>query len=134
MNECIFCKIIKGEIPSHKVYEDADLIAFLDISPINEGHTLVIPKKHFRNAIETPDEVIMKVINIGKKVAKALMKNGASGINFSFNNEEASGQTVFHTHLHVMPREPGDGHKTWATKKYKDGEAAEIAKKITAAL
>lgn len=134
MNDCIFCKIIKGEIPCTKVYEDEKILAFLDIQPINLGHTLVIPKTHYRNALETPDETLTEIIQIGKKVGKALMKNGTEGIGFSFNNEEASGQSVFHTHLHVMPRMRNDGYKMWDKKEYKSGEPEKIAKKIISAL
>jgi len=130
MNDCIFCKIVKGEIPSTKVYEGEHVLAFLDISPVNIGHTLVIPKEHFRNALETPDEVMLDVIKGGKKIGKALQANGAEGITISLNNEEASGQSVFHTHLHVIPRFKDDGHGLWDTKKYKDGEREEIAQKI----
>lgn len=134
MENCIFCKIVKKEIPSTKIYEDEKILAFLDIQPVNFGHTLVIPKTHFRNALETPEETLTEVIRVGKKIGKALMKNGAEGIGFSFNNEEASGQSVFHTHLHVMPRMINDGHKMWDKKEYKSGELEETAQKITQAL
>ena len=131
---CIFCKIVKKELPCVKIYEDSNTLAFLDISPVNFGHTLVIPKKHFRNALDTPDKVISKLFKIGKKIAKALRKNGAHGINISMNNEEASGQSVFHTHMHIIPRFLNDGHKGWNNKKYKKGEADKIAQKIIQAL
>ncbi len=135
MEDCIFCKIIKGEIPCTKVYEDDKVLAFLDISPVNIGHSLVIPKTHFRNALETPDDLLMELVKIGKKIGKALQADGAEGVNFSFNNEEASGQTVFHTHLHVIPRFLSDGHGIWVGKRgYEEGEREEVAKKITVAL
>jgi histidine triad (HIT) family protein len=134
MEDCLFCKIIKNEIPSTKVYEDEKVLAFLDISPVNIGHTLVIPKEHYRNALETPDELILELFKVGKKVAKSLQKNGAHGINITLNNEKASGQTVFHTHLHVIPRFENDGHDSWTHKNYKKDEMPEIAKKITAEL
>jgi histidine triad (HIT) family protein len=134
MDNCIFCKIVKKELPCVKIYEDSNVLAFLDISPVNLGHTLVIPKKHFRNALDTPNKVILKLFKISKKIAKALRKSGAHGINISLNNEEASGQSVFHTHMHVIPRFLNDGHKTWKNKKYKKGEADETAKKIISKL
>lgn len=135
MDNCIFCKIVKKEIPADVVFEDENTLAFLDISPVNIGHSLVIPKKHFRNALETPDEVIMDLLKIGKKIGKALRANGAEGINITLNNESASGQVVFHTHLHVIPRFKDDGHKPWQGKnQYQKGEREEVAKKIAASI
>ena len=134
MEDCIFCKIVKKEIPCTQIFENEKVLAFLDIQPTNLGHTLVIPKKHFRNALETPDEIISEIMKTGKKIGKALQKNGAHGINLSLNNEEASGQTIFHTHLHVIPRFSDDGHKIWNTKKYKDGELNKIAEEIISVL
>ncbi len=132
--DCIFCKIIKGEIPSTKVYEDDKVLAFLDIAPVNIGHTLVIPREHYRNMLETPDEIMLDVIKVGKRIGNALRKNGVPGITASLNNEADGGQTVFHTHLHIMPRSKDDGHKLWDTKQYQEGEKEEMAKKISAAL
>jgi len=134
MEDCIFCKIIKGDIPSTKVYEDEDVLAFLDIAPVNVGHTLIVPKEHFRNALMTPDDKIMDIFKVGKKIAEALRANGAEGINITLNNERASGQTVFHTHLHIIPRFENDGHNPWNQKSYKDNEAGEVARKIIAKL
>lgn len=135
MEDCIFCKIVKGEIPSNKVYEDSKYLAFLDISPVNPGHSLVIPKAHFRNSLETPDKILLEILKIGKKIGKALQVNGAEGINLSFNNESASGQIIFHTHLHVIPRFKDDGHMPWQGKtQYKEGEREEVAKRIISAI
>ena len=105
MADCIFCKIIAGEIPSSKVYEDDRVVAFLDISQVTSGHTLVVPKQHFRNLLEmdadSTSQLFARVPDIARKVMKA---TGAKGMNILNNNEEIAGQTVFHTHVHLAPR------------------------------
>lgn len=105
MADCIFCKIITGEIPSSKVYEDDQVVAFLDISQVTPGHTLVVPKQHFRNLLEmdadSTSQLFARVPDIARKVMKA---TGAKGMNILNNNEEIAGQTVFHTHVHLAPR------------------------------
>ena len=111
MADCIFCKIIAGEIPSSKVYEDDQVVAFLDISQVTPGHTLVVPKQHFRNLLEmdadSTSQLFARVPDIARKVMKA---TGAKGMNVLNNNEEIAGQTVFHTHVHLAPRyEETDG-------------------------
>ena len=111
MADCIFCKIIAGEIPSSKVYEDDQVVAFLDISQVTSGHTLVVPKQHFRNLLEmdadSASQLFARVPDIARKVMKA---TGAKGMNILNNNEEIAGQTVFHTHVHLAPRyEETDG-------------------------
>ena len=111
MADCIFCKIIAGEIPSSKVYEDDQVVAFLDISQVTPGHTLVVPKQHFRNLLEmdadSSSQLFARVPDIARKVMKA---TGAKGMNILNNNEEIAGQTVFHTHVHLAPRyEETDG-------------------------
>ncbi len=133
MNEkdCIFCKIITGEIPSEKIYEDDWSLAFLDINPVNTGHALVIPKDHFENIYTTPDETLARLSLVTKKVAVAI-KNAvdAEGITISMNNEPAGGQVIFHTHFHVVPRFEKDGLKLWPQRKYNDGEISATAEKI----
>ena len=105
MTDCIFCKIIAGEIPSSKVYEDDQVVAFLDISQVTPGHTLVVPKQHFRNLLEmdadSTSQLFARIPDIARKVMKA---TGAKGMNILNNNEEIAGQTVFHTHVHLAPR------------------------------
>ena len=105
MADCIFCKIIAGEIPSSKLYEDDQVIAFLDISQVTPGHTLVVPKQHFRNLLEmdadSASQLFARVPDIARKVMKT---TGAKGMNILNNNEEIAGQTVFHTHVHLAPR------------------------------
>lgn len=132
----IFKRIIDGEIPAQIVYEDAIVVAFLDIAPNNLGHTLVVPKEPFRNILTTPDDVSAHLVLVAKKIGVSLMKGlGAKGINIIMNNEEAAGQIVFHTHLHVIPRYKNDGHKHWKQSPYKSAEEAEaVAKKIREAL
>ena len=134
MNETtIFEKIIAGEIPCNKVYEDEKTLAFLDISPKTPGHTLVIPKVHTENIYEMTDEDASAVILTVKKVAVAIKKSlSAAGIKIVMNNEPAGGQVVFHPHFHIIPvSEEGypKGHHT-----YSEGEADEIVEKIQAEL
>jgi len=129
--DCIFCKIIAGEIPSFKVYEDNNVLAFLDINPVNPGHTLVVPKKHFANIEEADEETLCRLIKILKKVGLSLKKNlAAPGYNVQVNNDPASGQIVPHLHFHVTPRILGDGLALWPQKKYKENEAEEVLNKI----
>ena len=133
MSDCLFCKIVRGKIPSYKVYEDDKVLAFLDINPINIGHTLVIPKEHFESTLETPDELIKHIAVVTKKIAIAVLAaTGAKGCNIGINNGEVSGQDIFHTHWHIMPRFPNDGHELWQGKDtmYKEGEAEKLAEEI----
>ena len=105
MSDCIFCKIIAGEIPAAKVYEDEQALAFLDISQVTPGHTLVVPKEHHRNLLEmdaaSASQLFAKIPVIAQKVMKATQ---ADGMNIIANCEEVAGQTVFHTHVHLVPR------------------------------
>lgn len=106
MHEDIFDKIIAGEIPSYKVYEDQDVLAFLDISQATKGHTLVVPKKHVENIFEYDDETVKHVFSKLPLIAKAIMKSDDSitGINILSNNGKAAGQSVMHSHWHLIPR------------------------------
>lgn len=109
MDNCIFCKIISGEIPSSKVYEDDKVLAFLDISQATKGHTLVIPKEHVRNILEMSAETAETVFSRVPKIARAVQKaTRAIGMNILNNNEEVAGQTVFHAHIHLVPRYGAD--------------------------
>lgn len=132
MNDCVFCKIVSGEISSDKIYENDKIMAFLDISPVNKGHTLVVPKEHYENSLATPEEILKELIVVVKKVALAVKEaTGAEGINLGINNGQAAGQIIFHTHWHVIPRFFNDGYKMWGSKEYASKkEQAEIAKKI----
>ena len=136
MTDCIFCKIIAGEIPSSKVYEDDQVVAFLDISQVTPGHTLVVPKQHFRNLLEmdadSTSQLFARVPDIARKVMKA---TGAKGMNILNNNEEIAGQTVFHTHVHLAPRyDETDGLQISFEAHEPDFPAlAQLAEKITQA-
>lgn len=102
---CIFCKIIAGEIPSTAVYEDDDFRAILDVNPAARGHVIILPKKHAANIFELEDEEAAKIFPVAKKIATALKKTyQCDGVNVLQNNGEAAGQTVFHLHVHVIPR------------------------------
>jgi histidine triad (HIT) family protein len=135
MNNCIFCKIIKGEIPAYKVYEDADTLAFLDINPVHEGHTLVIPKDHFENIYGLPPEVCARLSLVAQKIAIALKNSiDAQGINIIMNNEQDAGQVVFHAHLLFIQIKKNDGLTTWPQKPYEEGVAEVMEEKIKKAL
>lgn len=104
-NNCIFCAIAAGEIPSFKIYEDEFVLAYLDINPFSKGHTLVIPKEHTAGMLDTPDETLSAVISRVKKVANRLKSAlPCDGFNILQNNGEAAGQTVMHLHFHIVPR------------------------------
>ena len=106
---CIFCKILAGEIPSTAVYEDDDFKAILDVSPAARGHVIILPKNHAANIYELPDEDASKIMVVAKKIATAIEKAyHCDGVNILQNNGEAAGQTVFHLHVHVIPRFKGD--------------------------
>lgn len=102
---CIFCKIAAGEIPSATIYEDDDFRVILDITPASKGHALIIPKEHYANLYELPDELAAKVMGVAKKViTKMTDLLGCDGYNVLQNNGETAGQTVFHYHMHLIPR------------------------------
>ncbi len=128
MADCIFCKIIKGEIPSAKLFDDKKVMAFLDIGPLNKGHALVVTKEHYETLLDTPDDALSALLLGAKKVARALSSAvGADGFNLIMNNKKVAGQVVPHAHLHVIPRFNGDGISfQWKAKKYKDKEMEEL--------
>ncbi|MEI8060794.1 MAG: HIT family protein [Candidatus Berkelbacteria bacterium] len=131
MNDCIFCKIAAGEIPANKVYESDELLAFLDVMPVRPGHTLVIPKKHFANILETPAELSSKMLELAKKIGKHIIEEfGADGVNITNNTHAAAGQSVLHVHFHVIPRYENDGLQPWPHKEYSPGQAETIASKL----
>ena len=106
---CIFCKIANGEIPSTTLYEDEDFRVILDLGPATRGHSLLLPKNHFANLFELDDETAQKAILVAKKMAgKMKAALGADGFNLVQNNGEAAGQTVFHFHMHLIPRYEND--------------------------
>ena len=137
MTDCIFCKIIAGDIPAAKVYEDEAVLAFLDISQVTPGHTLVVPKQHFRNLLEmdgnSSSQLFERVPQIARKVMKA---TGAAGMNIINNNEEIAGQTVFHTHIHLAPRydENDDLKLTFVAHEPDFSELSRLASEISQAI
>jgi histidine triad (HIT) family protein len=135
MKECIFCKIVAGELPSYKVYEDEKTLAFLDINPVQNGHTLVIPKEHAVNIFDISAEVWAAVQETVRHVAGVLDKSmSADGINLIMNNRDHAGQVVEHAHVHLIPRYRGDGLHLWPHHPIKKEEAERIAEKIRTAL
>jgi len=134
-DNCIFCKIIAGEIPSAKIYEDDHVFAFLDLSQVAKGHTLVIPKKHCRNLYDTPPEIASKLFAAVPKIANAIKSAYKPlGMNLLNNNEAEANQSVFHLHLHLIPKyEVGKGFDVlWKTNEdaYSPEDLAKIAEDI----
>jgi len=136
MSECIFCKIVSGEIPCTKIYEDSNTFAFLDLNPVNKGHTLVVPKKHSETILDTDEKTLKYLVITTKKISKAMM-NGLKikGFNIGINQFEEGGQVVPHLHIHIMPRLKNDGIKLWPQRKYESKEEMkETADKIKSLL
>lgn len=130
---CLFCKIISGEIPSLKVYEDENSLAFLDISPFTKGHSIVVPKNHYISLLEFPEEKMQECLSAVKKVAiKLKTKLEADGINIMQNNYKAAGQEINHLHFHVIPRWKNDKAFPLRIEKKERSkeELSEILKKI----
>jgi len=131
--DCIFCKIVRGEIPSKKVYEDKDTLAFLDINPANPGHTLVVPKKHSEDITKSDEEDIANVMRVVKNITTNLKeKMNAIGVNVMQNNGKPAGQIVAHTHFHVIPRYPNDVVViSYQRVQLSDEQLEEIRKKLS---
>ena len=129
---CIFCKIANGEIPSKTLYEDEKFRVFLDLGPATKGHALILPKDHFANLYELPEEEAKDVIVMAKKMAaKMTEKLGCDGFNLVQNNGEVAGQTVFHFHMHLIPRYKEDGQKIgWNPGSPSQEELEEIKNQI----
>lgn len=107
---CIFCKIATGEIPSKTLFEDEQFRVILDLGPVTKGHALILPKEHYANLYELPEEVAAETMKLAKKMATVMtQKLGCQGFNLMQNNGEIAGQTIFHFHLHLIPRYEGDG-------------------------
>ncbi|MEK7496368.1 MAG: HIT family protein [Patescibacteria group bacterium] len=131
MSDCIFCKIVAGELPSFKVYEDDEFLAFLNIKPVNPGHVLVIPKKHSLDLLDMSEAEVSKFFSLVRKISPFVIQAvSAEGFNIGVNCGVTAGQTVFHAHVHIMPRQTGDGHGSWQGKDYKAGECEQVAEKI----
>lgn len=130
---CIFCKIAAGEIPSATVYEDEDFRVIMDINPASKGHAIILPKTHAANIFEVEDEVASKIFVVAKKVAKAMKEElNCDGMNILQNNGEVAGQTVFHLHVHLLPRYKGDKiNIKWSHQDKLKDEFASLAKAIS---
>ena len=131
-DDCIFCKIANGDIPSKTLYEDDEFRVILDLGPATKGHALILPKDHFANLYELPDETAAKVMQLAKKMAAQMTeKLGCDGFNLVQNNGETAGQTVFHFHLHLIPRYENDGQKIgWVPGSPTQDELEEIKNTI----
>lgn len=136
MGDCVFCNIANGIWNSATVYEDEDFRAVLDIAPVAKGHVLILPKKHMANLYEIDDNVAAKALKLASRIACAQKKAlKCDGVNLLQNNEEAAWQSVFHLHIHLIPRYKDDGVVIpWKTLSYADGEADEYARRIAAEL
>ena len=133
---CLFCRIVAGEIPSTKIYEDDLVYAFLDISPINKGHVLVVPKEHHESSATIPEATAGRMFHVGSRIGVALRRKlDYDAFNLHLADGAAAGQVVMHAHLHVVPRGVEDGfHWNWRQLSYAEGEAAEIAAAVSARL
>lgn len=129
---CIFCKIANGEIPSFTIYEDDKFRVIFDLSPATKGHSIILPKDHFKNVFELSDEYAKEVMLVAKKVASAMKEVlNCDGLNILQNNEEVAGQTVFHFHMHLIPRYKDDGLKlSWTTGELDKNVASQLAAAI----
>lgn len=128
---CIFCEIIKGNIPTNKIYEDEKTLVFLDISCDHYGHTLVVPKKHVTNILDCDEETLTSVIKTVKKVSEHYVNDcGFDGVNVLNANNECAGQSVFHLHFHIMPRKIDDGIDMWPRLNKSQMNLSEIADKL----
>lgn len=135
-NDCIFCKIVAGQIPCFKLYEDAHTLAFMDINPVNPGHCLVVPKSHYPNLFETDDQDMAHTMATVRKIARAVQKSlNPYGMNLLQANGPGAAQSVFHLHIHIIPRERDDDLRmNWGLKSGNKEEIAAIAEKIKAAI
>ena len=125
-SECIFCKIVAGDIPCAKVYESDSCLAFLDIAPVSAGHALVLPKGHYPTLMDIPFELGGDLVRALSSVGRAVMEaTGADGLNLMQNNFEAAGQLVHHAHYHLIPRFSDDGLKLWPQAGYDDQDEME---------
>jgi len=135
MNDCIFCRIVRKEIPATVVHENERAVIFLDIKPTNPGHLLIVPKKHFADYASTDEDALRDMAVAAKRMGRALMEAlGAPGFNIAVNNGRAANQLVDHVHMHVIPRFEGDGLEPWHGKPYAEGEMQAVADKLKTAL
>jgi len=126
MEDCIFCKIVKGEIPCHKIYEDNNVFVFLDANPLVSGHCLAIPRKHFENIFDIDKNVMAEIVETTRKLAKKMKNNlGVTGVDLVSASGRDADQSVFHFHLHIIPRRENDGltmNDWWRSKMVKQSQ------------
>ena len=128
---CIFCKIVAGQVPCTKLYVDEDVLAFLDINPVTYGHTLVISKEHYSTFLSTPKAIMNKVMNVAQRIGQVQIKQlGAKGVNILINSYEAAGQVVPHFHVHVIPRYTAKDGFRLEFKELKDVNLPKVAEEI----
>lgn len=132
MSECIFCRIVRGSLPSTKIFENESMVALMDIKPITKGHVLVIPKKHVELLTELDDHLVGQMFIMGKKVASALKSSplNCRGVNYIMADGEEAGQEIFHAHLHVIPRYRGDGFGLRLPERYDEETDQKTLEKI----
>ncbi len=141
MSSCTFCRVVNGELPSQKIYEDGSALAFLDINPIRKGHTLIVPKKHHKDFLDIPAEELAYLSKLVQILASSILKaTGANAFNIIGNNGASAGQIIFHTHLHLIPRKAGDPRIkfsetfSWSQGREGDKDLASTAAAIRAEL
>jgi len=130
-SDCVFCKIVEGKLPCYKVYENREFMAFLDRTPVNKGHTLLVPKAHYESLEKLPDTLSEKLIlTLKKLVVPVASAVGSPGVNIGLNNAPVAGRLIPHVHFHIMPRFENDGYRLWEGKKLSEDEMKKIAQKI----
>lgn len=136
MTDCVFCQIVARELPADIVYETDDWLGFLDIKPVNPGHTLLVSKAHYENLFDLPPALLAKLGGELQKLGRAVKAaTGAAGLNLGMNNERAAGQLINHAHCHLIPRFTGDGHRHWHGKTIPTKEElTAVSQKIKTAL
>lgn len=132
-DDCIFCKLANGDIPTNSIYEDKDFKVILDAAPATRGHCLILPKEHFSDLLEADEAVLAKALPLARKIAKRqkdVLK--ADGVNILQNNGSEAGQTVFHLHIHIVPRYEGEKEiLTWGHQEFSEEETKEIQKALS---
>ncbi len=136
MTDCIFCQIIAEKLPSERILEDANTLAFLDINPVRPGHTLLVPKAHHETFLDLPAGILSDLASNAQKIARGLLRAGdTEGYNLFSNNHKCSGQAIPHFHFHVVPRRTGDGITfQWETGSYEEDDLKAWGKRIRDAL
>ncbi len=130
--DCIFCKLANGAIPTNSIYEDEDFNVILDAAPATKGHALIIPKNHYENILDAEDSCISKIMPLAKRIAgKQIEALGCDGVNILQNNGEAAGQTVFHLHIHLIPRYKNkENILAWSHETFSDDEFNNIKEQL----